>query len=287
MSTPQVGWSHPYAAPIQSIMTDHPQERFRYSPDFSACDHATYLGSVVITMTGSRPRDFLLCNQAAGYAQTPQGYTWHHKYMTPRMVDNRCDMQLVETGAHRRSCCHLGGFGQYVSEEIARSLIAGHLSSDDETKDRLFQQSKLASTDLKEQAAPAISASDLEQTIQRLGLVLPAPLEDFYRSGHKLTPSVPFLEAVGCTYLVSNLYPLAQSRNTAETVEGIMADEAQRPGGPLLFARSGAIPLADDPFGNIYFLSPEEDTVYFYDHETDKAFSTYIPLQIFLEQLSI
>lgn len=287
MSTPQVGWSRPYAPPIQSIVTNHRLENFRYSPDFSRCDRTTCACSVVITMTGSRPSDFVLCNQAAGYAETPQGYTWHHKYMTPRLVNNLCEMQLVKTGDHRRSCCHVGGFGQYVSENVAHSLIAGHLFSDDETKDSLFRQFERSSMRQEKQAAPAMSSSELEQAAQNLGLILPSALEDFYRSGHPLTPSVPFLEAVGCTYLVSSFYPLAQNQNTTETVEAIMDDETQRSGGPLLFARDGAIPLADDPFGNIYFLPPEEDTVYFYDHEADKAFSTHIPLQTFLEQLSM
>lgn len=289
MSTPQVGWSQPYAPPIQSIVTDHPQERFRYSPDFSRCDRATYIGSVVITMTGSRPQDFALCREAArGHFDVPaEGYTWHHKYMVPRLVNNLCEMQLVKTEDHRRSCCHLGGFGQYVSENAAHSLIAGHLFSSDETKEQLFQQFQRSSARQERQPAPAMSSSSLEQTVQRLGLTLPSTLEDFYRSGHPLAPSVPFLEAVGCAYLVSSLYPFAQSQDNTETVEAIMADEAQRSGGPLLFARDGAIPLADDPFGNIYFLPPEEETVYFYDHEAGKAFSTHIPLRIFLEQLSM
>lgn len=287
MSTPQVGWSRPYAPPIQSIVTNHRLENFRYSPDFSRCDASIYAGSVVITMTGSRPSDFALCNQAAGYTETPEGYTWHHKYMAPRLVNNLCEMQLVKTKPHRSSCSHVGGFGQYVSENMAHSLIAGHFFSNDETKEQLFRQFERSSAHQERQAAPAMPSSALEQAAHSLGLILPSTLEDFYRSGHPLAPSVPFLEAVGCTYLVSSLYPFAQSQANTETVEAIMADEAQRSGGPLLFARDGAIPLANDPFGNIYFLPPEEETVYFYDHETDQAFSTHIPLRIFLEQLSM
>lgn len=286
MSTPQVGWAVPYNAPIQSIETDHPQARFRYSPNFSTCPRPMILTSVFIIMTGNRPHDFLLCNQAAGYERTPKGYTWHHKYMVPYGGDDSCEMQLVETNLHRHSCCHLGGFGQFVRAHEAHALIAGHFFTDEDAKDRLFRQSKLAPT-TQTQDAPIVTASVLEQTAQSLELTLPSVLEDFYRSGHKLTPGIPFLEAAGCTYLVSNLYPLIQSQNTTETVEDIVVDESQRPGGPLLFARDGAIPLADDPFGNIYFLPPKEETVYLYDHEADQAFSTHIPLQAFLEQISM
>ena len=278
-------WAKPYDPPIINIKTTHPQERFRYSPDFSSCTNPTYLGSVTIIMTGSRPNDFKLCNKAAGYAQTPAGYTWHHKYMVSGASDNHCDMQLIQTAYHRATCCHVGGFGQYVSEDEGRQLIAAQNRASDETHEYLFQQVRMLAGSQGELIAAPLAAVDMEQLAESLALSLPAGLRDFYRDGHKITPDTPFLSAAGCTYLVSSVYPFPRSNDTTETLQAVVEDERLRTGGPLLFAQNGAIPIADDPFGNIYFLPPEEDTVYVYDHECDLAFSTHIPVKDFIDNL--
>lgn len=71
-------------------------------PDFS--DHLYKKGpnDVTITPTGNRAKDFREANRAAGYAETPEGYTWHHH-------QDRGRMQLVERNVHRRTG-HTGGF---------------------------------------------------------------------------------------------------------------------------------------------------------------------------------
>ncbi len=278
-------WGGYYPKPIISIMTDHKQLRFRYSPDFCECPDPYYRGSVIITMTGSRPADFRRCNEAAHLPATPSGYTWHHKYMVPYRSDNRCEMQLVETAYHRATCCHVGGFGQYISTNEDRQLIAAQNRADDETREYLFQQADLLAGLQDGLIAAPLAAADVERLSESLQISLPADLRDFYRDGHKITPVTPFLTASGCTYLISSVYPFAQSGDTTETLQAVMEYERQRAGGPLLFAQNGAIPIADDPFGNIYFLPPEEDTVYVYDHECDMAFSTHIPVRDFIDNL--
>lgn len=278
-------WGSPYALPILSIETNHELQRFRYSPDFSQCGQPEYCGSVSIPMTGSRADDFKLCNEKAGYTKTPTGYTWHHKYMAPSPTGNICEMQLVETAYHRKTCCHIGGFGQYVSLEEDRQLIAVQNRANAETLEYLFRQAKLLAGFRNEPIAAPLASADVEQLAESLEITLPTALCDFYRDGHKVTPDTPFLSAAGCTYLIASVYPLAFGGGAAETLQAVMEDERRRPGGPLLFARDGAVPIADDPFGNIYFLPPDEETVCFYDHECDMAFSTHIPVRIFMDNL--
>ncbi len=285
MCPSDLNWSRRYDAPIRSIQTDHKLERFRYSPDFSRCAAPAYLKSVPITMTGSRAADFRACNETAGYTSTPTGYTWHHKYMVPYTPDNNCEMQLVRTALHRKTCCHLGGFGQYISQEDSLQLIAAQNRADEETHAYLFRQARLLAESRNELAAVPLAGADVEQLSETLALSLPSDLICFYRDGHRVTPDTPFLSAAGCTYLISSVYPLARTNATTETLQAVVEDERRRAGGPLLFAQDGAIPIADDPFGNIYFLPPDEDTVYLYDHECDMAFSTHIPVKDFLDNL--
>lgn len=279
-------WSRPYDPPIISIETGHEQARFRYSPDFSQCPNPRdFWGRVSIVMTGSRAADFRACNIEAGLAGTPQGYTWHHKYMVPYTPDNRCEMQLVRTDYHRKTCCHVGGFGQYVSQEDILQMIASQNRADEGTCEYLFRQAQLVAVSQNEMAAPPLATSDVERLSESLALSLPADLQLFYHDGHKLRPDTSFLSAAGCTYLISSVYPLVKSNDATETLQAIVEDERQRAGGPLLFARDGAVPIADDPFGNIYFLAPDESLVYFYDHEQDMAFCTHVPVKEFLDSL--
>lgn len=278
-------WSTPYDPPIRSIKTNHNLLRFQYSPDFCECPDPYYRGSVIITMTGSRPADFRRCNEAAHLSATPSGYTWHHKYMVPYPSDDHCEMQLVRTEYHRETFCHAGGFIQFINRHKHQQLIAAQNRADDETQEYLFQQANLLAGLQGGLIAAPLAAADVERLSESLQISLPAGLRDFYRDGHKITPVTPFLTASGCTYLISSVYPFAQSGDTTETLQTVMEYERQRAGGPLLFAQNGAIPIADDPFGNIYFLPPEEDTVYVYDHECDMAFSTHIPVGDFIDNL--
>jgi RHS repeat-associated protein len=67
-------------------------------PDFSGVAKA----EVKITQTQSRAGDFRAANEAAGFKNTPEGYTWHHHQ------DGRT-MQLVPRDIHSRTG-HTGGF---------------------------------------------------------------------------------------------------------------------------------------------------------------------------------
>ncbi len=69
-------------------------------PDFSPYSVKT----VPIKMTGDRPRDFKLANEAAGLRRTPEGYTWHH-------VEDGTTMQLVPTDLHE-AVRHSGGVSE-------------------------------------------------------------------------------------------------------------------------------------------------------------------------------
>jgi hypothetical protein len=69
-------------------------------PDFKAA--GAVKTEVKITPTGSRSGDFRAANQAAGFAKTPEGYSWHHH-------QNGTTMQLVPTDIHRATG-HTGGF---------------------------------------------------------------------------------------------------------------------------------------------------------------------------------
>jgi titin len=60
------------------------------------------LSEVSITLTGNRTNDEILANRAAGFAETPFGYTWHHH-------ENIGLMQLVNDSVHSKFW-HSGGF---------------------------------------------------------------------------------------------------------------------------------------------------------------------------------
>jgi RHS repeat-associated protein len=70
---------------------------------------------VQIEYTGSYPLDFQAANEAAGFARTPKGYTWHHLH-DYNPATNRGTMQLVETPTHQANQPHIGGVSQYESE---------------------------------------------------------------------------------------------------------------------------------------------------------------------------
>jgi hypothetical protein len=67
-------------------------------PDFSGVAKT----QVTIKQTGSRKGDFQAANKAAGYTDTPAGYTWHHHQ------DGKT-MQLVPREIHAQTG-HTGGF---------------------------------------------------------------------------------------------------------------------------------------------------------------------------------
>jgi hypothetical protein len=52
-------------------------------------------------LQGNNSSDFDLADRAAGYTETPDGYTWHHH-------PDGCTMQLVPTELHN-AWYHVGG----------------------------------------------------------------------------------------------------------------------------------------------------------------------------------
>jgi hypothetical protein len=73
-------------------------------PDFSRYLYkgTNGLSQVRIKLTGDRAKDFAAANQAAGFKNTPKGYTWRHNEETGRM-------QLIESDVHNQFP-HSGGF---------------------------------------------------------------------------------------------------------------------------------------------------------------------------------
>jgi RHS repeat-associated protein len=71
-------------------------------PDFSSYLYPDGTNDVKINPTSNRNLDFDAANLAAGYDETPKGYTWHHH-------QDRGRMQLVETDVHVKTG-HTGGF---------------------------------------------------------------------------------------------------------------------------------------------------------------------------------
>ncbi len=93
---------------------------FRFSPDFANYQpmggYALYNGrhhNWAIQMQQTRPEDYQEANDAAGLAQQPPGFTWHHLYNTAGQYVLGCTMQLVNTVIHQKSTPHRGGRWQY------------------------------------------------------------------------------------------------------------------------------------------------------------------------------
>jgi RHS repeat-associated protein len=84
-------------------VTNVPFDKHGY-PDFSEHLYQGGKNDVIIELTGSRRKDFKAANSAAGYKNTPEGYTWHHHQDTGRM-------QLVDSKVHAQTG-HAGGFSK-------------------------------------------------------------------------------------------------------------------------------------------------------------------------------
>ncbi len=67
-------------------------------------------GQVSIPYQGTRSRDFTQANKAAGFSETPEGYTWHHANYDPETGFG--DMQLVKESVHA-SKSHAGGVSEF------------------------------------------------------------------------------------------------------------------------------------------------------------------------------
>ncbi len=86
-------------------------------PDFSSVARAT----VTIKGTGNRTQDFILANKAAGFVETPVGYTWHH-------VEDTVTMQLVRTDIHDATR-HTGGIAILKRAAAMATLLYSDISN--------------------------------------------------------------------------------------------------------------------------------------------------------------
>jgi len=99
--------NHQYAGqvyPVEKLPQDL-QKKFPHSVPFTGSgfpDFTRYaIKKVKIEMTGKRGVDERLANQAAGYKEKPEGYTWHHHHDGETMM-------LVDRDLHR-AIDHTGG----------------------------------------------------------------------------------------------------------------------------------------------------------------------------------
>jgi YD repeat-containing protein len=76
---------------------------------------------VEITMQGSRRMDFELANRAAGLAETPANYVWHH-VADFEPLTGKATLELVEIGAHKATYPHIGSVGQWEVVNNAKYL---------------------------------------------------------------------------------------------------------------------------------------------------------------------
>lgn len=118
-------WSQKYDEKVAaSIDTKDGNARFHYSPDFERAKlpRTGRLGPCVdIELTGSRSNDFKAANNAAHFAKTPQGFTWHHVFSEGGLKHNMtgtayvCRMQLADSTTHKKTCAHKGSVAQWVA----------------------------------------------------------------------------------------------------------------------------------------------------------------------------
>ncbi len=101
--------------------TVHPKTGIPFNekgfPDFSSVARAT----VTIKGTGNRTQDFILANKAAGFVETPVGYTWHH-------VEDAVTMQLVRTDIHDATR-HTGGIAILKRAAAMATLLYSDISN--------------------------------------------------------------------------------------------------------------------------------------------------------------
>jgi hypothetical protein len=230
---------------IDTGRTDH-YGNFRYSPNFNDA-----WSTETVTLTGRRAQDFKSANDNSEY-RNGWGFTWHHVYMT-NPQNNQCTMQLVSTALHRKTCPHIGGFAQYVAEELADSCI---------------QNSAILPAG--EIPSYATSEDEWKNHAKGTGLASYDALMNFY------------LELSKDEELVKNLmsgknkkYPdiwitmLYTPDDTENGIFGVWKQELElQKDQPecRMFSRNGNVPFAENGVGDIFFLD-KNSKVHLYLHE--------------------
>jgi hypothetical protein len=93
-----------YAVPVKP--NGYPDfSQYLYTGGITPTGLATPLNTVRIKMTGTYTGDFSAANKAAGFTETPKGFTWHH-------TENMGELQLIQTEVHD-AARHSGGVQLY------------------------------------------------------------------------------------------------------------------------------------------------------------------------------
>ena len=93
-------------------------------PTFAGTEHLYPAGQgqrsvVPIGLTGSRRADEKLANKAGGFAETPEGYMWHHvDDFDPQ--SGMSSLELVNRQAHKATNPHSGSVAQYEKHHGVR-----------------------------------------------------------------------------------------------------------------------------------------------------------------------
>ncbi|MBS1656289.1 MAG: HNH endonuclease, partial [Bacteroidetes bacterium] len=86
-------WDIGFEVPVKN--NGYPDfSKYLYTGGVAQVGAETSFNTVKITMTGSYAGDFAAANRAAGFADTPKGYTWHH-------TETMGELQLIQTDAHQ------------------------------------------------------------------------------------------------------------------------------------------------------------------------------------------
>ncbi|WP_175282092.1 HNH endonuclease [Candidatus Odyssella thessalonicensis] len=107
--------NHESAGKVYSLekLSKKLRQKYPHSVPFTGTGHPDFsryaIKKVDIKMTGKREADNKLANQAAGFSETPSGYTWHHH-------ENGTTMQLVPRDLHN-AIGHTGGVAIIKSKE--------------------------------------------------------------------------------------------------------------------------------------------------------------------------
>jgi len=93
-------------------------------PTFAGTDHLYparqgQQSVVRIGLTGSRRTDEELANEAGGFAETPEGYAWHHvDDFNPQ--SGMSSLELIDKEAHKATYPHTGSVAQYEKHHGVR-----------------------------------------------------------------------------------------------------------------------------------------------------------------------
>ena len=123
-------WAKPYDRNTASSIDTGLKGNFKYSP-FFVNDHV--IASTIITLTGSRRKDYIIAEKLTGIIHKPGETVWHHTW--PVNKDDQCLMQLVAVRTHQKSFPHAGGCRNWQSKMNRRYVSATVSATKDNYED--------------------------------------------------------------------------------------------------------------------------------------------------------